>query len=106
MTDLKTRRAQLEARKTYLKSRMSEIDDELDSHESRDWEELATEREQDEALEDLGHAAGDELRMIDAALQRMDDGEYGYCVKCGSDIAPQRLDLVPATPFCRGCAPG
>lgn len=104
MIDVEKRRKELAARKEYLNSRMAEIDHELDSHDSKDWEEMATEREQDEALEDLGHAAGEELRMIDAAFKRMDEGEYGYCVKCGEEIAGERLDLLPATPFCRGCA--
>ena len=42
--------------------------------------------------------------MIRAALQRMDEGEYGYCVKCGTEIMEERLDVLPYTPFCRDCA--
>lgn len=105
MTDLAKRRQELEARRALLSSRMADIDKELDSHDSKDWEEMATEREQDEALEDLGHAASEELRMIEAAFKRMDEGEYGYCVKCGDEIGAERLNLLPATPFCRNCAP-
>jgi RNA polymerase-binding transcription factor DksA len=71
---------------------------------TKDWEDGATEREQDEALEALGHSAEAELRMIDAALARITEGEYGACVTCGADIAPARLDLLPATPFCAACA--
>ena len=63
------------------------------------------ERESDEVLEDLGLSAQHEMRMIDAALRRVEDGEYGYCVKCGAQIAEERLDVLPATPFCRDCAP-
>lgn len=105
MKSLETRRAELEARKAHLQARMTEISGELDAHDSKDWEELATEREGDEVLEDLGAAAQTELRMIDAALARMDEGEYGYCVTCGGEIAEERLDLIPATPFCRAHAP-
>ncbi len=100
------RKAQLEARTADLNARMAEIGAELDSHEAKDWEEMAVEREADEVLEDLGHSAKSELRMIDAALQRIEEGEYGYCVKCGDQISEERLDLLPATPFCRNCAPG
>lgn len=99
------RKAQLLARKAELLERMRKVDSELDSHDSKDWEEMATEREGDEVLEDLGHAARDELRMIEAALKRMEEGEYGYCVTCGDRISEERLDLLPATPFCRNCAP-
>ncbi|GAB4385453.1 TraR/DksA family transcriptional regulator [Albidovulum sp.] len=98
------RRAVLEERARYLKSRLSRIDAELDSHEAKDWEEMATEREGDEVLEDLGQNAKTELRMIEAALKRMDEGEYGYCVTCGDRISEERLDLIPATPFCHKCA--
>jgi DnaK suppressor protein len=45
-----------------------------------------------------------QLRRIDAALARLDEGEYGYCAACGEDIPQKRLDLDPATPTCVGCA--
>lgn len=47
-----------------------------------------------------------ELRRIEAALKRIDDGEFGYCVKCGDEIAPKRLDLDPTAPLCIDCAGG
>lgn len=99
------RKAALVARQTDLLSRIAGIGAELDSHEAKDWEEMATEREVDEVLEDLGQSAQAELRMIEAALGRIEEGEYGYCVQCGAEIAEERLDLLPATPFCRDCAP-
>lgn len=47
-----------------------------------------------------------EIRRIDAALARMEAGEYGCCVRCGEDIAERRLVLDPATPTCITCAGG
>ena len=105
MTSLAERKATLEARLAALSDKLVEIDAELDAHDSRDWEELATEREGDEVLEDLGQSAQHEIRMIHAALKRMDEGEYGYCVTCGTEIDAERLDVIPATPFCKACAP-
>ncbi|MBY6200665.1 TraR/DksA C4-type zinc finger protein [Maritalea mobilis] len=102
--DLAKRREQLEQRLSDLTARLHEIDEELDSHQSKDWEELATEREGDEVLERLGVSGQAEIQQIKAALTRMDEGEYGYCVKCGKEISEQRLDLLPFTPFCRECA--
>ncbi len=104
MRDISDRQTQLETRRSELLTRMRELDRELDSHMNPDWEDGATEREQDEALEALGHSAEVELRMIDAALSRASAGEYGTCVRCGDDIAQERLDLLPATPFCAACA--
>lgn len=45
-----------------------------------------------------------ELRRIEAALRRIDEDEYGYCVQCGEEIAAKRLALDPTTPTCIGCA--
>lgn len=44
------------------------------------------------------------LRLIDAALKRIDEGEYGYCVTCGEDIPAKRLDFDPAAARCIDCA--
>lgn len=91
-------------RRRELLARMAELDAELDSHDSKDWDDLATEREADEALESLGQSAQAEIARIDAALKRVEEGEYGYCVKCGAEIEAGRLAALPETPFCKSCA--
>ncbi|NNG04407.1 MAG: TraR/DksA family transcriptional regulator, partial [Inquilinus sp.] len=45
-----------------------------------------------------------EMRRIEAALVRIDDGEYGDCVRCGESIEEGRLKADPATPLCLACA--
>lgn len=45
-----------------------------------------------------------ELSRIDAALRRLETGDYGYCVKCGEEIGEKRLGLDPAVATCIGCA--
>ena len=45
-----------------------------------------------------------ELQKINAALNRLQEGEYGYCTRCGEDISPKRLAFDPATPLCVDCA--
>ena len=104
MTDVVARRRQLVDRLRELDHRLNEIAEELDEPVSKDWEESATEREDVEVLEGLGDAGKREIAAIRAALRRMDEGEYGFCVKCGAEIPEQRLDLLPATPFCSKCA--
>ena len=103
-TTLETRKTQLEARLADLGARLQHIEEELDSHQSKDWEELAVEREEDEVLEGMGLSGQQEIRMIHAALARIAAGEYGICTKCGGDISQERLDVLPYTPFCRDCA--
>lgn len=104
MTPNTTRKAQLEQRLADLTARLQGIETELESHKSQDWEDMATEREADEVLEDLGLSGQLEIRQIEAALVRLAEGEYGYCTKCGADIGDERLDLLPHTPFCRSCS--
>lgn len=43
------------------------------------------------------------LHLIDEALQRMQDGEYGICVACGGEMQQKRLDAVPWARHCIGC---
>ena len=43
------------------------------------------------------------LAILTAALKRMDDGEFGYCLRCGEDIPPARLDVDPAVTLCVDC---
>lgn len=43
---------------------------------------------------------------IDAALIRLNEGEYGYCAGCGEDIPIKRLELDPTVATCVSCAAG
>ncbi|MCI2394010.1 TraR/DksA C4-type zinc finger protein [Aliiroseovarius sediminis] len=104
MVDVSKYKKMLKTRLNELKARLDEIEEELESHNSKDWEELAVEREEDEVLEGLGTSGQDEIIRINAALARVDEGEFGFCVTCGDEISSERLDVVPHTPFCRDCA--
>ncbi len=44
------------------------------------------------------------LRLIDAALGRIEEGEYGYCLECGEQIPAGRLNFAPETAYCIDCA--
>lgn len=43
------------------------------------------------------------LAMVETALQRIRDGEFGECVNCGNEINAKRLDAVPWTRYCIEC---
>ena len=45
-----------------------------------------------------------EVARINAALKRVDDDEYGYCLACGEKIAVKRLALDPMAAVCVTCA--
>ena len=43
------------------------------------------------------------LAMVESALQRIREGEFGECVNCGNEINPKRLEAVPWTRYCIAC---
>ena len=47
-----------------------------------------------------------ERQRIRAALLRLAEGEYGWCIDCGEAIAPARLAADPAVPKCAECMRG
>lgn len=94
----------LKARLKELEARLRTIESDLERPGDPDDEERAVEREGVEVQEDLGKAGLEEIRAIRAALGRIEKGEYGFCVKCGEEITPARLDAVPHAARCRHCA--
>ena len=46
----------------------------------------------------------DTLAMIEAAMQRIEDGSYGKCLECGGTIPKTRLNAIPHTTMCVKCA--
>ncbi|MGH1458668.1 MAG: TraR/DksA family transcriptional regulator [Paracoccaceae bacterium] len=104
MTAYTAAKAKLLARLKELDGRLHDIEAELETPHSKDWDEMAVEREGDEVLEGLGEAGLQEIARIKAALQRLREGTYGDCVRCGGEISAQRLEVLPDTPFCKTCA--
>ncbi len=47
-----------------------------------------------------------EKQRIRAALVRLDEGEWGWCLTCGEAIAEARLNHDPSVAQCVGCASG
>ena len=43
------------------------------------------------------------LRAIDQALERIENGSYGKCERCGQQIAEERLEAIPHATRCIDC---
>ena len=58
-------------------------------------------------LTDVTHAQigrdVDEVRDIEAALQRMAAGTYAICIRCGQPVDRRRLDAYPTAKRCLAC---
>ena len=104
MLNLNEIKTQLEERLQVLGAKVGEIEDDLRTARSADWEEQATEVEGDEVLGALEGSALSEIEEIRNALRRIGDGTYGECATCGESINERRLEALPYATQCIKCA--
>ena len=53
---------------------------------------------------ETGRRRRQQLVQIDAALKRIETGDYGDCFECGDVINPKRLEANPYSTLCIKCA--
>ncbi len=75
-----------------------------DGRNEADFSDVANYTASDEVLEGLEETALAEIRQIQAALERVEAGSYGFCTSCGAPISPGRLEALPSAPLCLACA--
>ena len=107
MTDLDQVKTKLAAKLHEMLARHSRLSAHLRNEDRElpaDWSEMAQFIENDEVLESLEARTRDRVDAIRQAIERIESGSYTTCTGCGGEIQPQRLELLPATPLCSGCA--
>jgi RNA polymerase-binding transcription factor len=97
-------RRRLEQKKVELAKRLERITANLRRGYEADSKERAKQLEDSEVVDALGNEAREEIAKISAALRRMDAGEFGACVECGSEIEIDRLFAHPYAITCIDCA--
>lgn len=97
-------KARLEAQLAELEGRRGRIAEALDEPLSRDSSEQAVEMEDDQSLQGQAILISREIASVKRALARIQSGTYGECVRCGSAIAPKRLEARPEAALCFSCA--
>ena len=97
-------KAELQQKLAELQSRLANIKKDVTQSHSGDSAEQAQERENDEVVDAIGNETTQSIRVIQAALSRIDDGSYGLCDSCGKDIGEARLAAVPEATRCVDCA--
>jgi len=97
-------RTELEARLAELQARLASIKRDVTQSHSGDSAEQAQERENDEVVDAIGNETAQSIRVIQAAIERIDDGTYGLCDRCGEDIGEARLQAIPEATRCVNCA--
>ena len=94
----------LKTKQEELLKRISAIENDFKKGRSQDFAEQTTESENDQVLDGIHHEAKIELRLVNEALQRLEQNQYGICTKCGQSIAPERLQALPYVNSCIKCA--
>jgi DnaK suppressor protein len=72
-------------------------DDGMDTYD------LASEERDREINFILSDREREKLQSIEEALERIEEGSYGICESCESEIAPARLEAMPFTRLCVSC---
>lgn len=104
---MSNRTSELEVLKSDLEARLARYQ----AHQRRetgaldkDFEEQATQTQNDEVVDSLEHETRTELVQIAHALDRIDKGLGDECERCGEAIDPRRLQVLPYTTVCVNCA--
>ena len=72
-----------------------EFRDIVDKDDSKDLVDIASSDIDKTTLEALGSQEMRRLRLIEAALVRIENGKYGICLKSGKPIPTERLEAIP-----------
>lgn len=97
------RLAQEQSDLTALLSRTEEAGRFADGPSPEDMAEKAANSYTKEFLFHQSDSERTQLNLVQKALERLREGEYGLCQECGEPIDRKRLDAVPWAPFCRSC---
>jgi DnaK suppressor protein len=103
---LEERRAEIESDMSYMAEEMRSIgvdqDEEngsLGNHIADDGSNVAEAERIVTVSEDLQQI----LAQVNSALERMTEGNYGTCQRCGNPIGEERLDAFPYVAYCIEC---
>ncbi len=109
-TDLKLNLEKLLALRAELLGDMTKMeDDSLKDHAKTisiptDKEELGSDNAEQELTLTLLGSGENILDQVEAAIQRIEDGDYGWCEGCGEEIPKSRLNAIPYAAECVRCA--
>jgi RNA polymerase-binding protein DksA len=75
----------------------------VEGMDPKDLADIASDDIDRKMIEAIGSQELKRLRLIDAALTRIQQGKYGLCMKCGKKIPPDRLEAIPYALMCIEC---
>ena len=105
MSDLKTAeiKDRLTAEREIILTKLNGNDLSIDDSETPDPVDLAVRNYSKNVQLALSENESRQLELIDQALERLEEEEYGLCQNCEKEIHPKRLAAIPWARYCLDC---
>jgi|GEM_PF-258744 len=101
---LQARRDELRAEYDQTLSEITELQRErLTDSAGDDQADTGTKTFEREQEISLAKSILDRINQVERALERLDEGNYGWCERCGTDIPVERLAAFPSATLCVSC---
>jgi DnaK suppressor protein len=100
---LKEIRQRLLEERASLVEKLKDNDLSVDDSETPDPVDLAVRNYSKNVMLAVSENESRQLALIDEALMRVDDEEYGLCQNCEQEINPKRLEAIPWARYCLNC---
>ena len=101
--NLKTIKDKLLGERDLLIDKLKDNDLSVDDSETPDPVDLAVRNYSKNVMLAVSENESRQLALIDEALLRLDDDEYGACLNCENPINPKRLAAIPWARYCLDC---
>src|SRR6185295_5011784 len=102
-TSLKEIKEKLLAERDLLVQKLKDNDLSVDDSETPDPVDLAVRNYSKNVMLAVSENESRQLMLVDEALLRIDDDEYGICQNCENEINPKRLAAIPWARYCLDC---
>jgi DnaK suppressor protein len=100
--DVNEFRKLLEARRIELLSNVSDRDEIRIENAAEDFDRLQQQLNREVAIRNLDRESK-LLKNVQSALRRIDEGEFGVCLRCEEAIPERRLKALPWAAYCVAC---
>jgi DnaK suppressor protein len=101
--NLKEIKERLIAERENLLNKLKENDLSIDDSETPDPVDLAVRNYSKNVMLAVSENDSRQILLINEALERIEDEEYGLCQNCENEINPKRLDAIPWARYCLNC---
>ena len=91
------------AERENLLNKLKENDLSIDDSETPDPVDLAVRNYSKNVMLAVSENDSRQIILINEALERLEDEEYGSCQNCEKEINPKRLDAIPWARYCLNC---